>query len=73
MAAAAAEDYAIVAAADDGMTVEEVVELAPAEAVADVIADAVEIGIIAGETGEESVATEEESSVIVVEEALLEA
>lgn len=34
------------------MTIEEVAELPPAEAVEDMIADAVEAGIIAGETGE---------------------
>jgi len=72
VAAAAAEDVAIMAAADDGMTVEEVADLPPAEAVQDIIADAVEAGIIAGETGEAPVITEEEASVIAADVALLE-
>jgi len=72
VAAAAAEDVAIMAAADDGMTVEEVADLPPAEAVQDIIADAVEAGIIAGETGEAPVTTEEEASVIAADVALLE-
>jgi len=72
VAAETAADIAIAAAVDDGMTVEEVAELPPAEAVAEVMADAVEAGIIAGETGEAPVITEEESSVIIAEEVLME-
>jgi dihydrodipicolinate synthase/N-acetylneuraminate lyase len=53
------------------MTIEEVADLPPAEAVEDIIADAVEAGIIAGETGEAPVITEEEASVIAVDAALV--
>jgi len=73
MAAAVAEDVAIAAAADDGMTVEDVADLPPAETVEDIIADAVEAGIIAGETGEAPVFTIEEASVIEYDIAIEEA